>query len=461
VHAEKGEGHIEELLEKDTEELMGMSFHCVCGKTHSIPIEHLCVKQGAVSEVKNQLQRHALNGRGGLVHDKKIEATVHEKVLDVLRKDDLHLTPYPVGDGKKLIMPEIAESEALATRIDKNMEFLISAGSGVVSDLTKYAASLLELPFLLIGTAPSMNGYTSSMAALTDRGFKKTLMVPPAKSVIADIDIMRDSPIDMIRAGLGDIVSKSVCNADWKLSQLIKETYFCPVPFRLTDKSEPLYLGSAEEIGKRTVQGISVLTDGIMRSGLSMTVIGTSTPSSGGEHVLSHYWDLLALKDGKKKRLHGVQVGVTTIIMLRVYDFMRQYHIRKRIDMTHLRNVYPSREEVSAHIEKNFGPFADRVRDEFLSKYMEWKDKKKEIERIADTWEELWSELDPYIRPTGPVEDSLKKSGSAVTYRDLGKTLDDVRDTFFNAPFIRGRYTLLDMIKDLDLHREVSEHVIG
>lgn len=461
MQTEKLEEHIEDLLGKETEELMGISFHCVCGKTHTIPIEHLCVRQGAVSEVKNQLRKRAMTGKGCLVYDKKIEETVLRRVLDVLRKEDILLTCYPVGDGKKLIMPEIAESEALAERMDKNIEFLISAGSGVVSDLTKYAASLLELPFLLIGTAPSMNGYTSSMAALMDRGFKKTLMVPPAKSVIADIDIMRDSPIDMIRAGLGDIVSKSVCNADWKLSQLIKDTYFCPVPFRLTDKSEPLYLDSAEEIGKRTVQGISVLTDGIMRSGLSMTVIGTSTPSSGGEHVLSHYWDLLALKDGEKKLLHGVQVGVTTIIMLRVYDFMRQYQIRKRIDMTHLKNVYPSREDVSVHIEKHFGPFADRVRDDFLNKYMEWKDKKKEIERIVDTWEELWSELDPYIRPTDPVEESLRKSGSAVTYRDLGKTANEIRDTFFNAQFIRGRYTLLDMIKDLDLHREVAEQVIG
>jgi glycerol-1-phosphate dehydrogenase [NAD(P)+] len=129
--------------------------------------------------------------------------------------------------------------------------------------------------------------------------------------------------------------------------------------------------------------------------------------------------------------------------------------------MTHLKNVYPSRDEVSAHIAKHFGPFADRVKDEFLSKYMEWKDKKKEIERIVDSWEELWSELEPYIRPTGPVEESLSKCGAASAYWDLGKTVDDIRDTFFNAQFIRGRYTLLDMIKDLDLHREVSELVCG
>jgi len=461
VQAENIEEHVEELLGKETEELMGMSFQCVCGRTHTIPIEHLSVRQGALSEVRSQLERLALTGEGGLVYDKKIEETVRKRVLDVLSEEGVRLKTFPVGDGEKLIMPEIEESEALAARIDRGIDFLISAGSGVVSDITKYAASLLEVPFLLIGTAPSMNGYTSSMAALTDRGFKKTLMVPPAKSVIADIDIMRDSPIDMIRAGLGDIVSKSVCNADWKLSQLIKDTYFCPVPFRLTDKSEPLYLGSADEIGNRSVQGIGVLVDGIMRSGLSMTVIGNSTPSSGGEHVLSHYWDLLALKDRKGKLLHGVQVGVTTIIMLRVYDFMRQYPVRKRIDMTHLKNVYPSRDEVSAHIAKHFGRFADRVRDEFLSKYMEWKDKKKEIERIVDGWEELWSELDPYIRPTGPVEEALNKCGAASTYWDLGKTVDDVRDTFFNAQFIRGRYTLLDMMKDLDLHREVSELVCG
>jgi glycerol-1-phosphate dehydrogenase [NAD(P)+] len=264
----------------------------------------------------------------------------------------------------------------------------------------------------------------------------------------------------MIRAGLGDIVSKSVCNADWKLSHLVKNTYFCPVPFKITDKTEPLYLNAAEEIGERSEEGISILTDGILRSGVSMTIIGTSTPSSGAEHFLSHYWDLLALMEGREKELHGVQVGVTTLIILRFYDFMRNYPVRKNVDMNKLKMRYPSRDEIDVFIEKKFGSFSDGIKKEFHQKYMSWEKKHLELEGILANWDSIWNQLDPLIRPIAPVEEALSRSGSAFHYSHLGKKRDEVVDALVNARFIRGRYTILDLAADLDLVSQAAKAVL-
>ncbi len=451
---------VQRIIETDTEELMGITFECICGKTHSIPIDYLLVEKGAIHKVPNELERLGLVGNGGLVFDRKIEKLVEESIRPALQGAGISVDNYPVGDGVNLINPEIASSKKLAERIDPHLDFLISAGSGVVSDLTKNAASYLKLPFILIATAPSMNGYTSSMAALTDRGIKKTLMVPPARAVFADIDILKESPIEMIRSGLGDIVSKSICNADWKLSQLVKSTYFCPFPFRLTDKTEPLYLEAAEEIGKRTEHGIRVLTDGIMRSGLSMTVIGTSTPSSGSEHLISHYWDLMALIKKKEKYFHGVQVGVATIIILKLYDYVRNYPVRGRIDLRSLKQRYPSRERITALIEKHFGDYAEGIREEFFTKYMTWAQKKEEIEYIIENWNKLWDELDPYIRPYRPVEEALKKSGAFVYYTDLGKRREEVLNDIMIVHYIRGRYTILDLASDMNILGEAALAVL-
>jgi glycerol-1-phosphate dehydrogenase [NAD(P)+] len=291
---------------------------------------------------------------------------------------------------------------------------------------------------------------------LTDRGIKKTLMVSPARAVFADIEILKESPIEMIRAGLGDIVSKSICNADWKLSQLVKNTYFCPVPFRLTDKTEPLYLEAAEEIGGRSDHGIRILTDGIMRSGLSMTMIGTSTPSSGSEHLISHYWDLMALIKEKEKSLHGIQVGVATIIILKLYEYVRNYPVREKINLRSIRQRYPTRERITALIDKHFRNYAEGVREEFFTKYMPWEEKETEIEFIIENWNKLWNELDPYIRPYRAVEDALKKSGAFVYYTDLGKKREEVLNDVMNVYYIRGRYTILDLAHDMNILGEAA-----
>ena len=453
------EALVQKIIGTPTEDLMDISFQCVCGETHDIPMKYLSNSVGAIDEVGPKLREFGMTGKGALVFDRKIEKIVVNEVQERLRAQGVDLDSYPVGDGNEKIPPEIEWSQALAERIRDRASFLISVGSGVISDLTKYAGHILNLPYILIATAPSMNGYTSSMAALTDKGIKKTLLIQPARGIFADITLLQEAPAPMVQAGLGDIVSKSVCNADWKLSQFVKGTYFCPLSFRITDKSEPLYLEAAEEIREQSEQGIRILSDGVLRSGLSMTVIGTSTPSSGAEHVLSHYWDLLALMEGRDKLLHGVQVGVLTLITLRLYSYVRDYPVKK-INLQSMKSAYPSKKEISALLRRKFGLFAGEVEKEYFSKLMEWDAKQREIEGIIDQWDALWNELNPYLRPIEPVEEALVKSGSASTYADLGKSRDDALDALINARYIRGRYTVLDLAHDLGILEEAAERIL-
>jgi glycerol-1-phosphate dehydrogenase [NAD(P)+] len=448
------------IVNADTEKLVNLSYACDCGKTHRIPIRYISVQQGAISETGKKLDSLGIAGRGAVVYDRKIEESVVPAVIAVLKEQGLGLTPYVLGDGQRLIPAEIELAQKMAADIKGKTDYLMSIGSGVVSDLTKYAAYLLGLPYVLIPTAPSMNGYTSSMAALTRSGIKSTLMVESAHAVFADINILKESPMAMIRSGLGDIVSKSICNADWKLSNIVKKIYFCTLPFHITDRSEPLYLDAAEEIGRRTAEGISVLTDGIMRSGLSMTIIGISTPSSGSEHLISHYWDLIALKDGIPKQLHGAQVGVATLLMLDLYEQIRSYPVGSvRID--ELRRLHRSEEEINRFMENKFGEYAGGLMKSYSDKYLPWKEKKKEIEYILDCWDEIWEELSPYIRPRGPVSDALKRCGAASTYHDFGHTKEGMYDAILNARFIRGRYTILDLAADLGILEEAARKVLA
>ncbi|MFW6139031.1 MAG: iron-containing alcohol dehydrogenase [Spirochaetota bacterium] len=449
------------LIHKDTTELMDLSFNCICGKTHTIPIKYLSIKNGAVSETGRKMEQYKVKGQGVLVYDNKIKEQVVRGVYDNLAQQGLQLTLYGVGNNQEEIIPEAAFSEHIARDLRNGPDYLVSVGSGVISDITKYAACILGLPYMLIATAPSMNGYASSMAALQERGIKKTLTVPPAVMVFADIDLLKQSPVQMVLAGLGDIVSKSVCSADWKLSNLVKGTYFCSLPFRMTDKTEPRYLGAAEEISRRTDRGIGILTDGIMRSGLSMTVIGESTPSSGAEHLLSHYWDLLSLVEGKKKFLHGTQVGVATLLILKLYNFLREVPIRKVVSMEQLRKNYPEKQDLEELLSAKFGGFAPAVKTEYFQKYLDWEHKRSEIEFIIENWNSIWAELESFIRPWEPVEEALKKSGAPVYPHHLNKSNDEIIDSLASAPLIRGRYNILDLAGDLNLTTKAAAKILG
>jgi len=122
--------------------------------------------------------------------------------------------------------------------------------------------------------------------------------------------------------------------------------------------------------------------------------------------------------------------------------------------MRMLEENYDTIDKVNRFIDSMYGRFADGLKQEFAGKYLPWAEKKNEIERIVDEWDGIWNELNPYIRPAGPVEKALKASGSAVHYSDLGKTREDTLDALLHARLIRGRYTILDMAYDLGVLEE-------
>ena len=64
------------------------------------------------------------------------------------------------------------------------------------------------------------------------------------------------------------------------------------------------------------------MVEGLVISGMSMAFAEISRPASGLEHYFSHLWEMQALQRGKPSDLHGIQVGVGTLIVLWIYEHM-------------------------------------------------------------------------------------------------------------------------------------------
>ena len=205
--------------------LLGKKWKCGCGRTHRVPTKEIYCGANAKERLLKFIFAEMPGPDVAVVADTNTFAVAGQVVAECLAENGLNVKVEVFSAGRKKLKAEKELAEKLASEL-KNFHFAVACGSGTINDLVKYAATIAEIPYISYPTAPSMNGYPSPIAALSCKGTKKTLAATPPAAVIADLDVLRGAPKDMIQAGLGDGISKSVCNIDWAVSCLIKKELY-------------------------------------------------------------------------------------------------------------------------------------------------------------------------------------------------------------------------------------------
>ncbi len=198
---------------------------------------------------------------------------------------------------------------------------LIAAGSGVITDIVRYAAHQANVPFISVPSAASMDGYASSVAALEIGGVKVTVPAKMPAAIFADPRIVAAAPAELTRAGVGDLLAKATARVDWLAAHLLYgEVFSAEID---ADVLEPLtYV--ARNVKALLAGGESeaaALLGGLIESGVAIAAAGSSRPASGCEHHASHFWDLLAARGRRADGLHGLQVGYATRFAMRLQRF--------------------------------------------------------------------------------------------------------------------------------------------
>ena len=171
-----------------------------------------------------------------------------------------------------------------------------------------------------------MNAYTSVSATIAENKIKTSVMLDPAEAVLLDSDLMASAPHEMTCAGIGDLLARNVCNADWMLSNLLRGTYFCSVPYQMMISCQQKYLSQIELLGKNDSTAMKSFSDALRwcpdipwRSWMArhhpLPVRNMLSPIS-----LIFSMKIFDLP----KNLHGTQVGIGTIIMSTAYDMLRE-----------------------------------------------------------------------------------------------------------------------------------------
>ncbi len=408
-------------------QLLKGKFDCACGKEHTCDIEHVIIKSGASDEV------HTLCGNYNSIvicADKNTFATCGERVAKSL---GAKVESIKVFDCEGFLIPNEDAIDALDAFITDKTDLIIGIGSGVINDLCKYVSFKNGLRYYIVATAPSMDGYASVGAAMITGGMKTTFNARVPAAIIGDVDILKDSPMDMIKSGFGDIIGKYSALNDWKLAHCVIDEYFCQYVYDLTYDTVLKTRALADGIEKRDPETIKTLMEALVIVGIAMAYVDNSRPASGSEHHLSHYFEITGIIKGRDYLNHGLDV---------VYSTIETQTLREKImalDSCPEKMYGFDRESWVDAINESYGSAAEGV--------IALQDKMNYYGRgLENVYREKWNEIIDILRDTPSVDELngiLATAGLDFEYYNKFYGRDVIEDADLYAKDLKDRYTVL------------------
>lgn len=311
------------ILDRPISQWAGMEYSCACGKSHKVDIQAIRVGSGVIQELPGIL-RDLGASHIFLVGDNYTYEAAGRQVEQLLDQAGLSYHKRVFQTETPLVPNEYALGSVLAAMTSQD-DMLLAVGSGTLNDVTKYVSARTGVPYVIAATAPSMDGYASTVAPTILDGFKTTLPAVYPAAIVADVDILKDAPMPMLTAGFGDIIGKFTSLADWRLSHQLNGEYYCPEVAGVIEAAVETCAANAQALAQREPQAIQAVTEALILSGLAMGMVGVSRPASGAEHQMAHYWEMDALRRGEEHPLHGNAVGVGTVLAASLYEMAAEY----------------------------------------------------------------------------------------------------------------------------------------
>jgi glycerol-1-phosphate dehydrogenase [NAD(P)+] len=402
-----------------------------------VPVRRFLYERGAVDSLPEIARQNCEDSRPTVVvADVRTWDVCGRQAEEVLKKAGLHVARVLVPDRRNggPVCDDVTV-QSLAEQLRGVQPGLVAAvGSGVINDLSKWAAFQLGIPYLVVATAASMNGYSSANVAPTMGGVKVLFEARPPVAVLAEPRIIEQAPYEMTAAGFGDTIAKHQSGADWVMNHFLAGEYYCKFCADIVTDLEPLYLDHPENIRHCRHEAVKGLFEALFWTGMAMTLVGTSVPASGGEHLFSHTLDMMAELRGESHDLHGRQVGLGTLLSAALYQRVLA------IDSPILRSLPPSVDDRFWSVPS----VAAAVAEQYESKKQRLEPIRQKIAQ-RDAWDRLRTKLAAEVKSPETIHTWLERAGAAVSMADIGCSRERIRSAILHMHEIRQRFTIVDL----------------
>lgn len=426
-------------------EYLNTPISCACGRTHYAAIKTVEISGGALGKVTGLLKRDGYK-KPFVVADQNTLAVAGEKLLKAFDGEEI---PYStLIFNQSILSPNEEALGTLLMNFDPSCDIIVAVGSGTINDLSRFFSYQLGLPYYIVATAPSMDGYASTVAPLIKNDLKTTFECHVAEAIIGDLDILAKAPKEMIAAGFGDVVGKYTCLADWKLSAIINNEYYCERVVELTKQSIERTVHAQEGLSRGDKEAVKELMEALVLSGIAMTYVGNSRPASGSEHHIAHFWEMRFLWEGRKPLLHGTKVGISAVLVLKIMEKL----LAEDLKAEDLKDISaPDMSLWEDAVQDIFSKGAPEILAlEAIAKKNDPDLRKERLERIISHWDDIVEVLRSVPKPE-LAADLLANLGAPVEPGEAAIEPQLVYDAILLAKEIRARYTVLQLLWDLDL----------
>ncbi len=423
---------------------------CSCGKIHSFQTRVVTGK-GALERILECITAFSAR-KVYLLSDRNTYRAAGERVCKLLQEAGIDYVSHCFRE----VCPE-PDEESVGSAImhyEADCDLVVGIGSGVINDIGKIVSAVAGKPYIIVATAPSMDGYASATSSMTRDGLKISLPSKSADVIIGDTEILCQAPLKMMKSGLGDMLAKYVSICEWRIAHLITGEYYCEEIARLIRGAVKRCVDNAEGLLHREEAAVEAVFEGLVMGGIAMNYAELSRPASGVEHYISHVLDMRGVEFGTAVEPHGIQCAAGTLIAVKAYEKLVTLRPDREKALSHAERF--DYEAWSADLRTLLGKGAESMiaLETKEGKYNAGRHSVR-LERILSHWEEILESIGQELPSSAELETLLDTVGLPKTLEELGTP-----ETLFPAIFratgdIRDKYVLSRLAWDLGVTEEI------
>lgn len=442
---------------------------CASGDPQDLQIAEILAGGRAIDELPALLDRLAHAGRWkpgpiAVVCDRNTRTAAGELLQQSLEKcgqrfSFCELEPAAGAD----LLPDERTIGAALLAVPPETALLISLGSGTLTDITRYIAARIRLPFVAVATAPSVDGFTSSVAPLIVGGLKTTISAAPPAAVLADTRILADAPRRLLGAGVGDLAGKLTARMDWNLAHAINGEPRCDYIIDLVAG----YVRRAISMdGRRaaTAEGAADLFEGLVVSGLGITLVGSSRPASGAEHHISHFLEMQHERGNGPHFYHGESVAVGTFLVTTLYHRLvarpfeeLEESVEAVLSPDGWKRMKRVEEARVALLRKLFGASAESLVTRYFDSRPTAERRREVLSKLRRHWAEIRRAVGDHLPTPEALSASLDRIPVPHRPKEAGISSDLLHAALLCAKEVRTRYSLLTLLDELGMLESEAE----
>lgn len=430
-------------------------FSCTCGKYHRAALEELVLRQGALEELPNLMQKRGYR-KAFLLTDPNAYWAAGDRVCQILQAAGMDYTLCVYAQEHPA--PNEQSVGTAVMHFDESCDLVLAVGSGVVNDNGKILANFAGRGYFIVATAPSMDGYASATSSMERDGLKVSLNSKCPEVIIADLDILCHAPAQTLCSGLGDMVAKYISICEWRIANLLVGEEYCPEIAQMVRGAVEKCMKNLEGLVRREPDAVAAVMEGLVVTGIAMSYAGLSRPASGMEHYFSHIWDMRTLAFGTPGSTHGIQCGIGTLLSIRVYEYIQKLLPDAQQAQKYVASFQP--ECWNAELRQFLGQGAEAmIRAEAREQKYDLDKHTLRLQKIIASWPQILQIIREEIPACSQVEGALKAIGAPTIPQEIGLTADDVRTTFYMTKDIRDKYIGSRLLWDLGVLQEAGETI--